>query len=87
MKKCNLFAVKAMAVCLTAAALLAAAPTALAAEEEIPAVEITDFSNGESASPQADQQTWVYRTYNGQRQKRLWSYSQNRWLTDWINID
>ena len=28
---------------------------------------------------------WRYRTYNGVRQKRLWSITYGRWLTDWIN--
>lgn len=28
---------------------------------------------------------WRYRTYNGVRQKRLWSVTRNCWLTDWIN--
>ncbi len=28
---------------------------------------------------------WRYRTYNGVRQKRLWSVTRSCWLTDWIN--
>ena len=29
---------------------------------------------------------WFYRTYNGMRQKRLWSITYGRWVTDWIDI-
>ena len=29
---------------------------------------------------------WFYRTYNGRRQKRLWSITYGRWVTDWIDI-
>ncbi len=27
---------------------------------------------------------WYYRTYNGSYQKRLWSITHNKWLTDWL---
>lgn len=30
--------------------------------------------------------TWKYRTLeDGRRQKRLWSITYSRWLTDWID--
>ena len=29
---------------------------------------------------------WVYRTYEGRRQKRLWSITYGHWVTDWIDI-
>lgn len=28
---------------------------------------------------------WFYRTYNGQAQKRLWSVTEEKWLTDWMD--
>ena len=28
---------------------------------------------------------WNFRLYNGVLQKRLWSKTYARWLTDWIN--
>lgn len=38
-------------------------------------------------TPQAEQTVWCTRTHNGKRQKRLWSITYQRWLTDWIDID
>lgn len=29
---------------------------------------------------------WFYRTYNGRRQRRLWSLTYQYWVTDWIDI-
>lgn len=36
-------------------------------------------------SPMANEVEWIYRTYNGKEQKRLWSKTYNCWLTDWID--
>ena len=30
---------------------------------------------------------WFYRVYNGKDQKRLWSITNGRWVTDWIDCD
>ena len=30
---------------------------------------------------------WFYRVYNGKDQKRLWSLTYLRWVTDWIDCD
>ncbi len=32
-----------------------------------------------------EETTWYYRQYNGKLQKRLWSNTENKWLTDWID--
>jgi hypothetical protein len=45
-----------------------------------------DVSVMTSVSPQAEQREWHYRILNGQMQKRLWSITENMWLTDWINV-
>lgn len=34
--------------------------------------------------PLAEETTWYYRSVNGKLQKRLWSRTYNKWLTDWI---
>ena len=44
------------------------------------------YAAGSTASPQAEETMWVYRVYNGNREKRLWSITYNKWLTDWIII-
>lgn len=35
-------------------------------------------------SPLAEQTEWKYRRHNGRLEKRLWSNTYNKWLTDWI---
>lgn len=34
----------------------------------------------------AEQTEWVYRIYNGNVEKRLWSRTYAKWLTDWIYV-
>ncbi len=31
----------------------------------------------------AEEVVWYYRNYNGRLQKRLWSVTYGKWLTDW----
>lgn len=44
------------------------------------------YASDTSVSPLAEQKIWMYREYNGYRQKRLWSLTYNKWLTDWITL-
>ena len=38
-------------------------------------------------SPQAEETCWYFRTTDdGLFQKRLWSLTYGRWLTDWITV-
>ena len=39
------------------------------------------------ASPQAEETVWYTRQPNGKWQKRLWSITHSRWLTEWIDIE
>lgn len=34
--------------------------------------------------PMAEETMWYFRTTNGYLEKRLWSITQGRWLTDWM---
>lgn len=36
-------------------------------------------------TPRAEQTKWYFRIHNGKQQKRLWSVTYQRWLTDWID--
>ncbi|MEA4895793.1 MAG: hypothetical protein VB064_11095 [Oscillospiraceae bacterium] len=56
------------------------ATNALAAD--IPLVEL----NGSIITPQSEETEWVTRYYNGVLQRRLWSITYAKWLTDWINV-
>lgn len=42
------------------------------------------ISTGE-VEPQWEQTRWYYRDLYGKRQKRLWSITEGKWLTDWID--
>ncbi len=35
--------------------------------------------------PMAEQKRWYYRQVDGKYQKRLWSITECKWLTDWID--
>lgn len=30
---------------------------------------------------------WIYRIVDGKEQRRLWSHSYQKWLTDWLWVD
>ena len=49
------------------------------------AAEEVDPSTQSSDSTRAEETTWVYRSYQGRVQKRLWSNTRGIWLTDWID--
>ena len=38
-----------------------------------------------SIDSRAEEVEWVFRDYNGQMQRRLWSYTEGKWLTEWEN--
>lgn len=76
MKKTVLFLL-AMCICLTLSLPAFADGSRSAAE---------DAGNREASVERAEQTEWRYRVYNGQPQKRLWSITYERWLTDWMPL-
>lgn len=48
-------------------------------EDEIVAVEPGDSTRHEET-------TWYFRVYDGMLQKRLWSLTYRKWLTDWLDV-
>jgi len=67
--------------------LLSVSSVALAECIEAPdgsVVEIIAAEQGEST--RAEETAWYFRVFNGMVQKRLWSYTYGRWLTDWIDV-
>lgn len=58
---------------------------ALAAEAAAP-VSPTNVAGNGIVSPLAEEKVWCTRVYNGWLQKRQWSLTYERWLTDWINV-
>lgn len=69
-------------------ALLTLSPCTMAgaAEVDTPYLPMQQ-TNNQGIAPQAEETIWYTRTYNGKRQKRLWSLTNGCWLTDWIDID
>lgn len=57
---------------------------AMAAEVVFPAQPIQIQSEG--ISPQAEETVWYTRWYEGRRQRRLWSITNECWLTDWMDF-
>lgn len=56
------------------------------AEVAVPVVEGEAAVKGEEPTRQ-EQFKWYYRVVNGKEQKRLWSLTYLRWVTDWIDCD
>lgn len=56
-------------------------PTCQAAASE-PSFSIQETN----LSERVNEVVWKYRTYNGKRQKRLWSVTYQKWLSDWVDV-
>ncbi|MGI5985175.1 MAG: hypothetical protein GXY01_10030 [Clostridiales bacterium] len=44
-----------------------------------------NLANDQEVVARAEETEWVYRYNNGKYQKRLWSNTYQKWLTDWID--
>ncbi len=50
------------------------------------AAEVQAADSGDHASPQitrAEETEWYYRVVDGKLQRRLWSITYGKWITDW----
>lgn len=69
---------------LVAAQLLTAPSVAINMDSyEVP--ESVIYYGEEEGPTRQEQFQWFYRIYNGHQQKRLWSITYGRWVTDWID--
>lgn len=41
--------------------------------------------SGSEITPNAEEKQWFFRVHNGILQRRLWSITYRKWLTDWID--
>lgn len=48
----------------------------------VPSLSIQEIN----LSERVNEVVWKYRTYNGKRQKRLWSVTYQKWLSDWVDV-
>ena len=51
-----------------------------------PSKMLNPITKESQSSPRAEETKWCYRIVNGQLQKRLYSITYGKWLTDWINL-
>lgn len=43
--------------------------------------------DGVTIEQRAEQTEWIFRYNNGKLQRRLWSITYGKWLTDWIDCE
>ena len=54
---------------------------------DIPYISTAQSSASDSSiTPQSDDIGWRYKTVNGKLYKRLYNYSTNQWIGDWILV-
>lgn len=82
MKKLKSLIIKTLSLCIVLVFLMSVSPVTYAAENLSPSV----YTSEESITPRTEETAWYYRTYNGKIQMRLWSYTEGKWLTDWIDV-
>ncbi len=58
---------------------------ALGRKENVYAAEFVpgDYMQNEVIVPFKEETQWYYRVVDGRLQRRLWSNTYNKWLTDW----
>lgn len=81
MKKHKTLTTKLISLCLALVTLLSISPAAFAVN-----VNASAYPSENQISPRIDETGWYYRVVDGVAQKRLWSYTEGKWLTDWIVI-
>ena len=47
---------------------------------------VVSLSQDCSSVTRTEQTVWYFRTINGYLEKRLWSLTYGKWLTDWIVV-
>lgn len=48
--------------------------------------DFADIVTSSEIQPLAEETEWFVRIRNGMIEKRLWSYTYGKWLTDWIVV-
>lgn len=54
--------------------------------DNIVADDSADIATSSDIQPLAEETEWFVRIRNGMIEKRLWSYTYGKWLTDWIVV-
>lgn len=69
--------------CFATFLLLMCLSTALSHEYAVYAAEKIIYTENGDAVIQAEETEWKYRVVDGKPQRRLWSITYNKWLTEW----
>lgn len=64
--------------------LLTMSVSSVSAAFEAEPISSTEATLNTKVSPCINETQWYYRYNNGVLEKRLWSITEKRWLTDWI---
>ena len=70
-------------VCVLAVSSIGMQVSAVAITPSISAVKNEDIGY-ESVQPRKDKIDWVYKSENGYLYRRLFNFSKNEWIGDWI---
>lgn len=84
MKK--LFICLSLGVALLSSSVLSSADSIVYAGSTVPtgcSISSEDTSSSTEISPRAEKKEWRYRTVDGKFQKRLWSVTYGKWLSEW----
>lgn len=81
MVKNRILVTKLRSLCLVLFLLLAVIPSLIPVE-----AYASTYSSENQIEPRIDETEWYYRVVDGILQMRLWSYTEGKWLTDWIDI-
>ena len=71
--------------CLVAGLLVTAFSVPIGGDAVVYAASVSTNAgaDGVSVVQRAEETEWVYRVVDGKLQKRLWSITYEKWLTDW----
>lgn len=73
-KKCFMYLAIALLLVVVSRGVIVSAAEASAAVEEM---------QNQSIVPYAEETIWIFRIVDGRLQKRLWSQTYGKWLTEW----
>ncbi|MBE5871332.1 MAG: hypothetical protein E7294_08745 [Lachnospiraceae bacterium] len=84
MRKLNM---RFLATSMVALTLLTVPVAATEVRTEVPQEKITAASDSKLENVRGQVFKWYYRRYNGKLQKRLWSLTEEKWITGWIDCE
>ncbi len=78
---------RVLATSMVALTLLTVPVAATEVRTEVPQEKIMAASDSKLENVRGQVFKWYYRRYNGKLQKRLWSLTEGKWITGWIDCE